>query len=465
MNAFRPALRLLVIAGAALAVAAGFAAAGGAKVAATAPSNTSPPTITGGAQEGNTLSASSGSWSGTTPITFTYQWQRCNSSGASCVNISGASTQTYTVTIDDVSHTLLVNVTAHNSAGTATKPSAATAVVTGATPPQNTSVPHVTGSATVGSTFTGANGTWTGTAPISFAYQWRRCNTSGASCANISGATSSQYTLTNADVSHALRFQVTATNAGGSAEAQSIPTTVVTRTGPTASVAPTVTGTPEAGSTLTLSKGTWSGADPITFTYTWARCDASGNNCVAIAGATTTTYVLTTADVGHDIHGTVWAKNAAGEGARNSNTLGPIRAATTTPPPPPAGTTKLPNGETSIAASSVPDTDRLTISAVHFTPSVITGRQPVTVTFKIIENNKYDVAGALVYVLGLPYSWAKASPEAATAADGTVSITITPTRAAPKRGALVLFVRARTPKGDLLAGSSSRRLVQVSMRP
>ena len=89
----------------------------------------------------------------------------------------------------------------------------------------------------------------------------------------------------------------------------------------------------------------------------------------------------------------------------------------------------------------------------------------MTVTFKVIENNKYDVSGALVYVLGLPYSWAKASPEAATAADGTVTLTITPTAKAPKRGSLVLFVRARTPSGNLLAGSSTRRLVQVLMRP
>jgi hypothetical protein len=88
----------------------------------------------------------------------------------------------------------------------------------------------------------------------------------------------------------------------------------------------------------------------------------------------------------------------------------------------------------------------------------------VTVTFKIVDANKYDVAGALVYVLALPYSWGKASAEAATAADGTVAVTVTPTRAAPRKGALVLFVRARTPQGNLLAGSSTRRLVQVRMR-
>ena len=462
MHPFRSAFRLLFIAGAALAVAAGFAAAGGARVAATAPANTSAPTISGSAQQSKTLTASSGSWTGTTPITFTYQWQRCNSSGASCTNISGATSETYTLVIDDVGHTMVVVVTAHNSAGSASKPSAATAVVTGATPPANTAAPVITGSAAVGWTLNASTGTWSGTTPITYAYQWRRCATSGSSCSDIGGATSQSYQLANGDAGHTLRVVVTATNVGGSGQSTSNATSTIAIVAPGNTTAPSISGVATQGQTLTLNRGEWIGATPITYTYAWERCDSSGNNCASISGATSTTYTLTAADAGHDIRAAVTAGDSAGKTTARSNTVGPI---VSTAPPPPPGTTKLPNGETSIAASSVPDTDRLTISSVRFTPSVITARRPVTVTFKIIENNKYDVAGALVYVVGLPYGWAKASPEAATAADGTVSITITPTQSAPKRGALVLFVRARTPKGNLLAGSSSRRLVQVLMRP
>ncbi len=455
-------VRMLVVGGIVLSVSAGIAAAGGVKTAATPPSNTSPPTINGSAQEGKTLTASSGSWSGTTPITFMYQWQRCSSSGASCVNISGANAQTYTIAIDDVTHTIVVNVTAHNSGGTASKPSAATAVVTGATPPSNTAIPAITGSTAVGWTLTATDGTWSGTAPITYTYRWRRCATSGASCSDVSGATAKTYQLVSGDAGHTMRVVVTATNPAGSGQATSNATNTIQVTAPGSTTAPAITGTPTQGQTLTVTQGEWIGAPPISYTFAWERCDSSGNNCVAIAGATHTTYVLTSADAGHDIRATVTAGNSSGKTEAHSNTVGPVASTT---PPPPSGTTKLPNGETSIQASSVAETDRLTISSVKFTPSVIAGRGPVTVTFKVIENNKYDVAGALVYVLGLPYSWAKASPEAATAADGTVSLTITPTRAAPKRGALVLFVRARTPKGDLLAGSSTRRLVQVLMRP
>jgi len=257
---------------------------------------------------------------------------------------------------------------------------------------------------------------------------------------------------------------VTATNAAGSAQATSAFVSVNSTSAPVNTVAPAVSGTAKQGQTLSTTIGTWTGGS-LTYAYLWYRCDAGETNCVSIAGATAATYVVTATDVGHYVISIVVASNNTGSARANSNAIGPMTASVATPPPPPSGTTKLPNGETSIQASSVPDTDRLTVSSVKFNPSVITGRAPVTVTFKVIENNKYDVSGALVYVLGLPYSWAKASPEAATAADGTVTLTITPTAKAPKRGALVLFVRARTPSGSLLAGSSTRRLVQVLMRP
>jgi concanavalin A-like lectin/glucanase superfamily protein len=91
--------------------------------------NTSPPTITGTAQDGQTLNASPGGWNGTQPITYAYEWQRCDSSGANCSAIPGTTTSTYTVTSADVGKTLRVAVTATNSAGSATATSNATAVV------------------------------------------------------------------------------------------------------------------------------------------------------------------------------------------------------------------------------------------------------------------------------------------------------------------------------------------------
>ena len=70
---------------------------------AAAPQNTSPPTITGTAQEGQTLKASPGTWSGSTPMDFSYQWRRCGSGGGNCKNIPQATDNIYTLSSADVS--------------------------------------------------------------------------------------------------------------------------------------------------------------------------------------------------------------------------------------------------------------------------------------------------------------------------------------------------------------------------
>ena len=105
----------------------------------TAPANETAPSISGLAQEGQTLTATAGTWSGTQPITKVYQWFRCDSTGGSCVVIAGANNTTYTLTGDDVGNTLLVGVTASNSAGSIAATSAPTSIVVAT--PNDTSPP------------------------------------------------------------------------------------------------------------------------------------------------------------------------------------------------------------------------------------------------------------------------------------------------------------------------------------
>jgi hypothetical protein len=93
-----------------------------------APIAISPPTVTGTAQLDQTLTATAGAWTAG-DATFGYQWQRCDAAGANCVDLPGATTQTYTVTAADVGTTLRVAVTATNRFGSASGASVQTAVV------------------------------------------------------------------------------------------------------------------------------------------------------------------------------------------------------------------------------------------------------------------------------------------------------------------------------------------------
>ena len=192
-------------------------------------------------------------------------------------------------------------------------------------PPVNTVLPGISGTIAAGQTLTATAGTWTGTAPITYAYQWQRCT--GASCVNISGATSSSYPLTATDVGKTLQVAVTATNSDGNATATSANTGTVTGVAPSATALPTISGTTTDGQTLTTTNGTWTGTTPITYTYQWQRCSAS---CANITGATNQTYTLTSADVGNNIQVIVTASNVSGSAPATSAKTATIAGAAPT---------------------------------------------------------------------------------------------------------------------------------------
>src|SRR5439155_10788221 len=72
--------------------------------------------------------------------------------------------------------------------------------VTGTPPagsPTNSALPSVRGTPQSGEILTADSGTWVATPPVTYAYQWRRCTQTGTACADIAGATTTSYTITD----------------------------------------------------------------------------------------------------------------------------------------------------------------------------------------------------------------------------------------------------------------------------
>ena len=153
-------------------------------------------------------------------------------------------------------------------------PALLTAGVAGAAPggtppgksaPTNVSRPTISGTAQVGQTLTGSVGTWSGPTPT-FAYQWQRCDASGANCTGIDRATAGTYVVASADLGSTLRFAVVASNKNGSTYATSDPTSQVTAATPPPPPPPTTststTSTTTSTSTTSTTTTTPTGSGP-----------------------------------------------------------------------------------------------------------------------------------------------------------------------------------------------------------
>jgi hypothetical protein len=226
---------------------------------------------------------------------------------------------------------------------------------------------------------------------------------------------------------------------------------------PSNTVAPTISGTAQAGQKLTATTGTWSSSTTISYTYQWDRCNTAGAGCASISGATATTYAVLAADVGATLRVVVTAHNADGATSATSAQTAVVGSSG------PAGATKEANGRTSVAIASISLPDRLTIDQVKFDPSIVRSSTSITARFHVTETKGYDISGALVSALGLPYSRVTTAPEATTGTDGWATIQFQPAKLFPHKGYVTFFVRARKNGDDALGGISTRRLVQLTI--
>ncbi len=457
MQIVRPFMGLALIAAAVVAVSGAASASPTVGARATAaPNNATAPTVSGTARQGQTLTASSGSWGGSPTITYAYQWQRCNAGGSGCASISGASNATYLLVGSDVGHTIRVRVTATNSDGSGQAFSAPTGVIADlGNAPAATSQPNASGTTVEGQTMTASDGTWSGTQPITFTYQWQRCNTT-TTCTDIAAATAKTYVSVKADVGFYLRYHLTATNSVGKGSIDSNPTGLVAAKGdPPKNVAlPVIIGTVAPGKQVHTSTGEWSGAGGAAYVYAWLRCAASGTNCTTISGADNPSYTVGSADSGGSLRSRVTAKNSDGSTSAESAAV-----LVTTPP----------SGNVVPVSSLTARPDHLLIQSVKFSPSPF-GNPGGSFTLKvhvILEGTTKGVSGALVMVTGIPYNWVHNPPETPTGSDGWVTLKVGTTKSLPHSGALVMQIRARGPGNtdeDILGGFSTRRLVQLSLK-
>jgi hypothetical protein len=331
-------------------------------------------------------------------------------------------------------------------------------------PPRSTSEPVVSGRAEQGRTLSATRGSWSGTGPLSFTYRWVRCpqgggRPDGADCVFVQGATRSGYRLAAADVGFRMRLRVTATNAEGSQTVASNATAVVVGT-PASTSIPLVTGTPFVDSVLTVQPGGWSGRQPISFSYGWLRCNTAGGECTAIPGATGRSYRLTSSDVNHRIRCNVTARNAVGSTSVLSSESGIVTV------PLPSGAIRLPNGEISIPATSVPGDQRLVVSRVVFAPNPVASRRgQITVRVRVADTRGYVVRDAVVFVRSTPR--VTTGSRLLTATDGWMTSRLLPLDTFPLRrqGRVQFFVKAYRSGDPVLAGVAGYRLVQVRTAP
>ena len=217
---------------------------------------------------------------------------------------------------------------------------------------------------------------------------------------------------------------------------------------------PTISGTPEEGKTLTTTNGTWAGTTPITYTYSWRRCDSDGGSCAQIGGAAQSTYVLKKVDVGTTIRSRVTARNSDGSSSATSVPTAVVRAA----PAPPGGC----DGAAPIAIANVALPNLLLIDSQSISPTVVGGStQTITLRFRVTCKGK-PVQGALVYGDAVPFNQFSTPAEQPTGADGWATLTMNRDRgfpAARSQQLLVIFARARKAGEDILGGVSTRRLV------
>ncbi len=315
------------------------------------PNAAKPPTINDTTpQAGQTLSVSyNGEWAGTQTIEFEYQWQRCV--GSTCTDVDDATQSTYVVPDTVTKYGFRVVVTGSNdfpTFGLSTAKSAITSPFTanpanlpGANQSSTASITvPAPGDASLpqsGDTLHAQNWLFN-PAASSVSFQWLRCNSAGADCATVPGATGQNYLLTDADVTSRFCVKVTGKNAAGDGVTLGCSgmTNTIFPEQATQLTAAKLSGTAYVGSSLISDVGTWK-YPGTSYTRQWESCEPDGSSCATISGAKSAAYTIKAADRGKKLRVRIGAdSNGANTFPAGVEVFTPLSAVVTDPPAPPA---------------------------------------------------------------------------------------------------------------------------------
>ena len=259
---------------------------------------TGAPTISGKAQVGERLTASTSAIAdadGMTKANFIYSWN------AGERHIQGATGISYTLTQDQEGLTMQVLVAFLDDNGNSEVLASEASGPVAAKAPNSpaTGVPTISGTAQVGETLTAdtpAIADEDGLGNVSYSYQWL------AGGADISGATGSSYLLTSGEEGQTIQVKVSFTDDADNAEtltsAATVAVAAAAQANNPATGLPTISGTPQVGQTLTADTSDISDQDGLTgvsYSYQWT---AGGRD---IGGATGSSYLLTSGEEGQTI--------------------------------------------------------------------------------------------------------------------------------------------------------------------
>jgi hypothetical protein len=229
----------------------------------------------------------------------------------------------------------------------------------------------------------------------------------------------------------------TAPPAPAPAPAPSAPPPPPPATPPANSSLPVISGYAEEGETLTVSNGTWTGTEPLTFSYRWFRCSTALKGCQAIDGATGPSYTAAAADVGARLAATVTATNRGG--GMPSTAARTDRVLPAQPQP----------GYRVVDAARLRSTHQLLITRIDG-PRTVRARVTATLLVHVSDTRGFGVKG-----VGVELASATGTMTATTGASGVAVVRVRV--GAPKAGRLVVMLRVSKPGEDAL--QATKRVV------